>query len=295
MEGDGKGRRLTRLSEVRSLADAHGIHPSRALGQNFLIDGNVLDILITAADIHPGDRVLEVGPGMGVVTEDLLGCGALVTAIEKDHRLAALLRETFATEPRLRLIEGDALDQSVALLREHGLTKLVSNLPYNPGSRILLDVICTDCAPLSITVTVQLEVAERLTARPGCKAYGLLGVWSQLHYEVKTVKVISPSCFWPRPTIRSAIVTLHRRPEPLLAPPVFAGFYGLTRHCFQHRRKQLVALLAKAPEALRIPADDSMGLLQRLGIDAEARPENLTVEAWCMFAQRLHDLQEVPA
>lgn len=285
MEDGGRGRQLTRLSEIRALAEEWGIHPSRALGQNFLVDGNILDILIDAADIRDGDRVLEVGPGFGVVTAALLARGAYVTAVEKDHRLFEVLQTTLGAEPRLDLIEGDALDLAVAQVRDKHLTKLVSNLPYNPGSRIMIDLMCAEDSPQTLTVTVQLEVAERLSAVPGTKAYGLLGLWSQLHYEVRVIKVISPNCFWPRPKIKSAIVSLHRRPAPLLDAAALVTFYELTRYAFQHRRKQLVSLLAKAPGSLHLDIEDSRARLVANGLGVDARPENLSVEAWCAFAR----------
>lgn len=283
--GNGERIQLTRLSEVRALADRCGFHPSRALGQNFLVDGNILDILVEASGVRSGDRVLEVGPGMGVVTAALLERGVHVTAIEKDHRLFALLQETFGGEPGLELIEGDALDLAVPLVREKSLGSLVSNLPYNPGSRIMLDLICAEVPPQALTVTVQLEVAERLTAAPGTKAYGLLGLWSQLHCEVRLVKIVSPTCFWPRPTIRSAIVTLRRRSQPLLEAAALPRFYALTRYAFQHRRKQLVSLLTKAPGSLSLDADDCRARLAAAGLDDSVRPENLPVEAWCALAR----------
>jgi 16S rRNA (adenine1518-N6/adenine1519-N6)-dimethyltransferase len=282
---NGERIQLTRLSEVRALADRCGFHPSRALGQNFLVDGNILDILVEASGVRAGDRVLEVGPGMGVVTAALLERGVHVTAIEKDHRLFALLQETFGGEPGLELIEGDALDLAVPLVREKSLGSLVSNLPYNPGSRIMLDLICAEVPPQALTVTVQLEVAERLTAVPGTKAYGLLGLWSQLHCEVRLVKIVSPTCFWPRPTIRSAIVTLRRRSQPLLEATALPRFYALTRYAFQHRRKQLVSLLTKAPGSLNLDADDCRARLAAAGLDDSVRPENLPVDAWCALAR----------
>jgi len=275
---------LTRRSEVRSLLFERDFHPSRALGQNFLIDGNILDILMDASGVRDGDRVLEVGPGLGVVTGALLDRGAFVTAVEKDHRLFAFLQESLGGEKNLELIEGDALELSVPLVKERAIGKLVSNLPYNPGSRILMDLICAEPAPQSMTVTVQLEVAERLTANPGSKAFGLMGLWSQLHYDVTMVKVINPTCFWPRPAVKSAIVNFRRKTSVLLPAETLPFFYELTRFAFQHRRKQLVSLLAKAPVPFQADPDQSRSRLAASGVGAEARPEDLPLEAWCALA-----------
>lgn len=276
---------LTRLSEVRSLARRYDIHPSRALGQNFLIDANILDILLTASGCQPGDDVLEVGPGMGVVTAGLIARGMRVFAIEKDYRLCAFLRENIMDKTAFNLIEGDALELAVPLVREHRIRRFVSNLPYNPGSRILLELVCADVAPETLTVTVQLEVAERLSASAGGRAYGLLGLWCQLHYAVSLAKVVSPNCFWPRPAIRSAIVHLRRREDALLAPEALPRFYAITRYAFQHRRKQLVSLLTKAPTSLKVDVDCIRSRLAASGYDDRVRPEDVPVSVWCELAR----------
>lgn len=278
---------LTRLSDVRTLVTRLGFHPSRALGQNFLVDGNILDILLAHADISWGDRILEIGPGLGVVTEALLKLGARVTAVEKDHRLHAYLAEELEGCDGLELMQGDVLEVGIPDLLARGVDKVVSNLPYSPGSRILLDLVRDHNAPSEIIVTVQLEVAQRITAKPGTKAYGLMGVWCQLHCDVSLVKVISPTCFWPRPDVKSAIVTLTRRTRQPLAKGLEQRFYALTRYAFQHRRKQLASCLAKAPDALACDAERCRELLQRVGAAIDARPEALTVEQWCQLTEAM--------
>ncbi len=278
---------LTRLSDVRTLVIRLGFHPSRALGQNFLVDRNILDILLASADVLPGDRVLEVGPGLGVVTEALLKCGSHVIAVEKDHRLHAFLSNTFEDRDGLELIQGDVLEVGIPALLSRGIDKVVSNLPYSPGSRILLDLICDAHPPAEITVTVQLEVAQRITAVPGTKTYGLMAVWCQLHCDVALVKIISPNCFWPRPDVKSAIVTLHRRTERLLAKAHESRFYELTRYVFQHRRKQLASSLTKAPGTLARDAETSRDLLRNVGAPIDARPEALSIEQWCRLTEMM--------
>ena len=278
---------LTRLSDVRTLVTRLGFHPSRALGQNFLVDGNILDILLAHADVSRGDRILEIGPGLGVVTEALLKLGARVTAVEKDHRLYAYLAGELEGCDGLTLQQGDVLEVGIPGLLESGVDKLVSNLPYSPGSRILLDVVRDDHAPAEIIVTVQLEVAQRITAGPGTKAFGLIGVWCQLHYDVSLVKVISPNCFWPRPDVKSAIVTLQRRTKPRLAKTLESRFYALTRYAFQQRRKQLASTLSKAPAELACDAERCRELLQQIGASADARPEALSIEQWRLLTEAM--------
>ncbi len=278
---------LTRLSDVRTLVTRLGFHPSRALGQNFLVDRNILDILLAAADISWGDRVLEVGPGLGVVTEELLKLGARVVAVEKDHRLHAFLSEELEGCDGLALIQGDVLDVGIPALLARGVDKVVSNLPYSPGSRILMDLVRDDNPPAEIIVTVQLEVAQRITASPGSKAYGLMAVWCQLHCDTSLVKTISPNCFWPRPDVKSAIVTLSRRQNRLLAKADEGRFYALTRYAFQHRRKQLASSFTKAPDGLARDAETTREMLRCVEAPIDARPEALSIEQWCRLAEAI--------
>jgi 16S rRNA (adenine1518-N6/adenine1519-N6)-dimethyltransferase len=292
MHRDEAAPNLTRLSDVRTLVTQLGFHPSRALGQNFLIDRNILDILIESANVSPDDVVLEVGPGLGVVTEVLLEQAGQLIAVEKDHRLHAYLETLLTGHDNLDLIQGDVLDVGISALLARGVNKVVSNLPYSPGSRILLDLICDAAAPRDIAVTVQLEVAQRITAPPGSKTYGLMGVWCQLHCDVALVKVISPNCFWSRPDVKSAIVTLRRRPKALLSAPQEKLFYALTRYAFQQRRKQLASCLAKAPAPLKVDADRCRSLLTELGATPDARPEALSVDQWCRLTEALVLIKE---
>ncbi len=279
---------LTRLSDVRTLVNRMGMHPSRALGQNFLVDGNILGLLLESAAVSESDSVLEIGPGLGVVTEPLAACARQLVAVEKDRRLYAHLADRFAGCSTVELIEGDVLEVGIPKLLERGIDKVVSNLPYSPGSRILLDLVRDANAPREIIVTVQLEVAQRIVAPPGSKTYGLMGVWCQLHCDVKLVKVISPNCFWPRPEVKSAIVKLTRREKPLLGATELDRFYALTRYAFQHRRKQLASSMPKAPGDLSVEADQCRSLLEQIGAPPSARPEVLSLDQWCAFVKAIY-------
>jgi len=276
---------LSRLSDVRSLVMQLGFHPSRALGQNFLVDRNILDIFISSAELNGSDRVLEIGPGLGVVTEEILANSKSLVAVEKDRRLFAYLSEKTASVEKLKLIEGDVLKVGIPQLLAAGVDKVISNLPYTPGSRILMDMVRDDNAPKDIIVTVQLEVAQRICAAPGSKAFGLMGVWSQLHYDVELVKVISPTCFWPRPDIKSAIVKMKYREKDILEKSAEDYFYKLTRYAFQQRRKQLASTLAKAPGNLAVVPDICRKYLTETGASPSARPEELSLNQWCSLTQ----------
>ncbi len=278
---------LTSPAQVRAWCQAHDFHPNHTLGQNFLIDRNILESIADAAGIGPGMRVLEIGPGLGVVTAELLRRGARVTAIEKDHRLAAWLAETLAGETRLELITADALDVDWDTQLTGGFDALVSNLPYSVGTRILLDVATHAAAPPVLTVTVQLEVAERLAAPPGIAARGQAGVWVQQVCDVELVRQIKPTCFWPQPEVSSALVRLTRHARHALPAAATACFRDLTRYAFMHRRKQLAASLRQAPGALRRETAAAQALLVACGADPLARAETLSLEQWCSLAQAL--------
>ncbi len=245
---------LTSPAQVKAWCQANDFHPNRVLGQNFLIDRNALEAIVDAAELPAeGARVLEIGPGLGVLTEELLRRGATVTAIEKDPALAARLADALGNPPALTVVAGDALD-CIKAGQCDGFPFLVSNLPYQAGTRILLEMIRrvggdrTDGGkppnpPEVMVILVQAEVADRLAAGPGSKTRGLAGVWAQLDYDVKPVRKVAASCFWPRPEVGSTVVKLvrHHRNDALSAE-VRAQFHRLTKQAFEHRRKQLGAI-----------------------------------------------------
>jgi len=237
---------LTSPSQVKEWCLAHGFHPNKVLGQNFLIDKNALDAILDAAVGAAGasvGHVLEIGPGLGVLTEGLLARGCSVTAIEKDPILADRLAEALGNPALLSVIKGDALD-FIKSGSCDGFKCLVSNLPYQAGTRILLELIRRPQAmPETMTVLVQTEVAERLAAGPGGKTRGLAGVWAQLDYDVSCIRKVAPTCFWPRPEIGSTVVKLVRHHmNDALPVAVRETFARLTKQAFEHRRKQLGAI-----------------------------------------------------
>ena len=280
---------LTSPSQVKEWCLANGFHPNKVLGQNFLIDRNALEAIVDAADLPTGTetppRVLEIGPGLGVLTEGLLGRGAQVTAIEKDPVLADRLAESLGSPAALTVHKGDALD-FIADGTCDAYPFLVSNLPYQAGTRILLDLVQRQKQDVMV-VLVQTEVADRLAAGPGSKTRGLAGVWAQLDYDVKAVRKVAATCFWPRPEIGSTVVKLvrHHRNDAL-SPAQREAFHKLTKLAFEHRRKQLGATFKNSElpaEALALP-------IQRVGHKetiplATARAEELANEDWISFVR----------
>jgi len=244
---------LTSPSQVKAWCIENGFHPNRVLGQNFLIDRNALEAIVDAglAGVAKdgGAAILEIGPGLGVLTEEILKRGCSVTAVEKDPVLAARLAESLGNPPNLSVVEADALDwisrspfpvpRSPFPIPRSPFAAMVSNLPYQAGTRILLELVQRREIP-SMTVLVQTEVAERLAAKEGSKTRGLAGVWAQLDYDVKIVRKVAASCFWPRPEIGSSVVTLTRHDRNIaLSAKERDIFHRLTKKAFEHRRKQL--------------------------------------------------------
>ena len=276
--------KLTRPSDVVALLERLDFRPSRVLGQNFLIDGNILEILLRSGDVGPADQVLEVGPGLGIVTGPLLQRAARVVAIEKDDRLHGHLAGTFADQPALELIHADALSVDLEAILGSGVNKLVANLPYGIASRLLVELAESANRPERMVATVQQEVAERLTATPGTKAFGVLSVLVQYRYRARLVKLISENCFYPRPKIRSGIVQMEAHGRPGASDD--QGFKTLVKHAFSRRRKQLGSLLPSMPGA-RIGRPQAQALIAEAGLDPTARPETLAVEDWIRLADKM--------
>ena len=281
---------LTSPSQVKSWCIENGFHPNRTLGQNFLIDRNVLDAIIAAAGVCAGQRILEIGPGLGVLTEAILATGASVLAIEKDSRLASRLAESLGNPDKLDVIQADALEMDLdELLRDResdgaGFDGCVSNLPYSVGTRILLDYTRHALAPKRFTVLVQAEVADRFVAGPEDDERGQAGVWLQLNYQVTRVRDVKASCFWPRPEVGSTVVRLDWHSCTLTVAEQH-WFEMLTREAFMHRRKQMGAIFRKAPPPM-IHSDEVLAMLfSQAGVDPQARPEKLTNEEWKRLAK----------
>ena len=270
---------LTAPSEVKALLASLDFRPSKVLGQNFLIDSNILRILLATAALRPNDAVIEIGPGLGVLTEGLARGSGRVVAIEKDHRLAAYLKERFQTTPNLELIEADALDVDMEKYLAAGCNKVVANLPYSVASRLLVNLAEAPHRPEQMVVTIQNEVADRITAEAGTNDYGLLSVILQLRYEISIRKEVSPWCFYPPPEVKSAIVNLVLR-ERAEEPSDYEQFKSLLKLCFSKRRKQIFGILRKTYAK-------SEAALAQLKMDPQSRPETLSPEQWIRLSNAL--------
>ena len=263
---------LTRAQVADLLARA-GRSPSRALGQNFVVDPNTVRRIARLAGVGPGDRVVEIGAGLGSLTLALLETGAAVTAVEIDRHLVPLLRET--VEPAgATVVEADAMTVDWGAVLGEGPWVLVANLPYNVATPLVADLLDGVPAVQRMLVMVQREVGERLAARVGDDAYGAVSVKVAYWATAKVAGLVPPTVFLPKPNVDSALVAIERRDEPATDAPR-DRLFELVRAGFGQRRKMLRRSLAGlvAPEAF-----------EAAGVRPEARAEELDVVAWGRLA-----------
>jgi 16S rRNA (adenine1518-N6/adenine1519-N6)-dimethyltransferase len=271
-----------KLSEMRQVLAAGGIRLTKSLGQNFLHDGNQLRRMVAAAELASEDQVLEIGPGLGPLTELLLARARHVLAIEKDARLVNLLRQRLAAAGNLTLLHADALACLREKLRDWSDWKLVANLPYSVASPLLVELAQTVGGPRLLVVTLQLEVARRLMARAGDADYGLLTLLVQRRYEPRGWFKLPASCFFPEPDVDSACLTLARRAAPLLAPALEQAFARVVKRSFSQRRKMMLKLLKEDWPAARVAA-----AFRAAGLDAQTRAETVSLEQFTALAREL--------
>ncbi len=272
-------------ADVRATLRAAGLRARHALSQNFLADPDVLEAILAEAAPVPGRRVLEIGPGLGLVTGGLLAAGAGVTAVELDSGLAAFLRDRFdgpLETGQLRLIEGDALDQDLVRLAEPPYD-VVANLPYHITSPILHALLGTPPRPERLVLMVQREVAERIAAPPGKMSY--LSVFVQYHAKVRVAFTVRPEAFEPAPAVESAVIVA----EPFdaddrLDPDAEDELWRLVQASFRERRKMLHNVLARQ---LPFDAGEVTAALAAVGIDPERRPQTLAVGEWLALREAL--------
>ncbi len=262
------------------------VRPRRSLSQNFLVDAEVLETILREASIAPGRRILEIGPGSGVLTAGLLEAGAVVTAVEVDRRLVGRLQERFGPALRLarrqpgapgglRLIEADVLEVDLGALVAEPFD-VVANLPYHITSPVLHRLLGESPRPERLVVMVQREVAERIAAEPGSMSY--LSVFVQYHARPRIARLVPPEAFEPAPDVWSAVLVLDVRPRAeRLDPAAEEELWRLVQAGFRERRKMLRNVLARE---LRVDARRIEAALAAAGIAAERRPQTLSVAEW---------------
>ena len=258
--------------ELRQRLEELGVRPSKMLGQNFLFDRNLAAAIVKAIDIVEGDHVVEVGPGMGALTEHIISSPAKkITLIERDYRLAEELKHRYQGDHRVQVIVGDAAQVDLRLLYGNGLIKLLGNLPYSASTAIISHFTQPLSPVCKLVLMLQREVAERLAASPCDKNYGALTVLLGRHWKVKKTRVVPPDVFWPRPAVESAIVEITPRSREELIPCDETKFQEIVRLGFSSRRKQLGSLLKIATARWR-EMMEKLGYSPTVRINAVASP-----------------------
>lgn len=261
------------------------LRPRRSLGQCFLTDRRIAEKIVVLADVTREDRVVEIGPGRGILTRLLAGRAGALTAIELDVRWHAALQSEFATAPHVHLVHGDALTYPFEDLQPP--FKVVANLPYYLSTQILFRLLGLRTRIALMVLMLQREVVDRLVAKPGTKAYGALSVVVGYAAEVRKGFAVAPGSFTPRPTVDSAVVTIVPRVSPPISLRDEATFMRLVRAAFAHRRKML-------PNALKdegfTPDNVAMGL-KEAGLDATRRGETLTLVEFGRLADAIAESQ----
>ncbi len=262
---------------------AFGLHASKRLGQNFLIDPGIVNGIVRAAGIIEGDRVLEIGPGIGTLTQGLLEAGAHVTAVELDKKLPTVLAETLKGYERFTLVPGDILKVDIPAIMGEGPFKVVANLPYYITTPILMTLLERRLSITDMVTMVQKEVADRMRARPGSKDYGSLSVAVQYYTEVEKVLAVPPRSFLPAPEVDSAVVACRVRMAPAVAVQDEKLFFRVVRAAFGQRRKTL----ANALKGGGFQPETVVNALAKAEIDPKRRGETLSLEEFARLSDEL--------
>jgi 16S rRNA (adenine1518-N6/adenine1519-N6)-dimethyltransferase len=284
------------LTEIKAMLEAASLRPDKRYGQHFLIDGNLMRMIVEAAELGPDDTVLEVGPGVGNLTELLVEQAGWVVAVEVDPRIAAVARERLAGATNLDLLVADvladkhtvapqALDMLARRTRAGGKVKLVANLPYAAATPLVAELAQLANPPERLVFTVQEEVALRLVAEAGTREYGPVGVIVQATAEVEILRRLSPTVFWPRPAVWSSMVRV--RPSAARRGRIadLGELHRVLSGLFMHRRKRAARSLALADPA-GPTVQEWAARLAAAGLDPEARGEMYTVDEIIRLANR---------
>jgi 16S rRNA (adenine1518-N6/adenine1519-N6)-dimethyltransferase len=271
------------LSEIRNILNDEDIMLTKSLGQTFMHDQNQLRKIVALAKLAQDDSLIEIGPGLGPLTGLLLEAVSRVTAIETDRRLIKLLEERLGQRENLTLQHADAMKIVRKAEFDWSGHKLVANLPYSIASPLLIDLAESPCRPRAMIVTLQLEVVQRMLAKPGTKEYGVLALLIGLHYAAGEWFTIPRGSFYPEPNVDSGCIELLRRETPLLPPELCPVYKKIVKRVFAERRKKMMKLLKRDwPEAAVVEA------FEALGLDEKIRAERVTLGQFTELTQRLN-------
>ena len=252
---------------------AFGLHMSKKLGQNFLIDAGIVQGIVDAAEIKPGEKILEIGPGIGTLTQGLAEAGAMVTAVELDKKLPAVLAETLKGYDNVRIVPGDILKVDLPALMGEGHYKVAANLPYYITTPILMALLERHLPITRMVTMVQKEVAERMVAKPGSKTYGALSVAVQYYTDPEIVLDVPPRSFIPAPEVDSVVIVCKVRETPSVAVKDEKRFFRVVKAAFGQRRKTL----SNALKGGGFPKEQVRDAMERAGLDPTRRGETLSL------------------
>ena len=287
--GDGVSYNIDMKSSKRQTAspkamlDSLGLSPRKRLGQHFLVGNGVVNMIVRAADIKPNETIVEVGPGLGILTRELVKKAGRVVAVEMDKEIAEVLeREVHA--PNLEVLSADAREVGVKDVTNATLYKLVANLPYYAASPILRHFLESEWPPILAVVMVQREVAKQMVAQPG--EMSLVSVGVQIYGKPAIVGYVPSSAFYPKPKVTSAVVRIRLDARPSLNIANRKAFFKVVRAGFSAPRKQLRNSLA---QGLEVPPEEALKHLNTADIDPRARAETLSLEQWTALYRVISD------
>lgn len=271
----------TLLQQVRFALGELGVRPHKQFGQHFLIDPTVIDCMIAAARISPNDTILEIGPGLGVLSDQLVDRAARLYLVELDRVLADRLRDRFSRTKRVQVIAADFLGLDLPVTFPEPTIHIVASLPYNVATPILFRLLEYRRQFPEVTVMIQKEVAERLTAVPGTKAYGVPSVLTQLYATVETICTVGPRSFFPAPKVKSQVIRLTFQETPRVAIREEKAFQRVVKAAFAQRRKTL-------RNTLKAAGYQNLEVVERnIGIDLQRRGETLSLSEFALVANAL--------
>lgn len=274
---------LKRTSDQwRSLLKKNRIKPTKSMGQNFLTETAVVEEIVEMAEIGSDDLVIEIGPGMGILSREIISSGAELIAVELDRELAALLRQDLAGQDSFSLIEQDARYLDTAEITGNRPYQVVANLPYSVATVIMRNLMESSHPPTRMTVMVQREVAERMTAEPG--SMSLLGLATALYADANIVMIVPPEVFLPPPKVESAVVRMDTRSDLRGTQATRDRMFELATMAFQRKRKTLSNGLSMGLDRPKSELDE---ILSGLDIDPMRRPQTLDVDEWLRIAEAL--------
>jgi len=275
-------------TQLKDIFARHDFAPLKRLGENYLIDGNIKDKIISALHVSGDDLILEIGPGLGALTIDLAKTGAGIFAVEKDKKAAAILNDTAPDEfPNLKIINGDILKFDLdSVVKFPSRIKVVGNLPYYITTPVIEYILQNKGLITSAVIMVQKEVASRLLAKPGTKDYSSLSCFVQYHTRPEYIYTVKRTCFYPAPEVDSAILKLEILPKPSVQVKDEERLFKIVRGAFNQRRKSIINSLSREA-VLGIRKEELAAILNNAGVDPASRPETLSLADFARIADGL--------